>query len=405
MIFPEGTRSRDGELQPFKDGAFRLAIEAGVPILPLAVNGAYTALVKGDWRFGVSNAEVRVLEPIPTDGMTNDDIATVARSGPRGHRQGVARTCADEPPATSHPEVADALAAGRAGRGARVDDHQPWHAVPDQRRDGDRGRADRPVERCSAGDDRSARRHLPHRSRRRAARAAGDATPTCTRPPPATCRGCWPHVATVPPPWRPRCASPRWPASACSPPAASAASTAARRRRFDISADLTELASTPVAVVSAGIKSILDIGLTLERLETLGVPVVVNGSDEFPSFYSRRSGLPAPRRLDGPAEIAAFMAAAWQSLGLSAGISIANPIPADDEIPADEIHDVIERGAGRARSPWHRRAGRDAVPARPDRRADRWPQPDGEHRPRAHNAAVAAQIAAEHAAILRPTTH
>ena len=75
MIFPEGTRSLDGELQPFKDGAFRLAIEAGVPVLPLAVNGAYTALVKGDWRFGVSNAEVRVLDPIQTDGMTIDDVA------------------------------------------------------------------------------------------------------------------------------------------------------------------------------------------------------------------------------------------------------------------------------------------------------------------------------------------
>ena len=75
MIFPEGTRSRDGELKPFKDGAFRLAIDAGVPILPLAVNGAYTALVSGDWRFGVSNAEVRVLEPIFTDGMTRADAA------------------------------------------------------------------------------------------------------------------------------------------------------------------------------------------------------------------------------------------------------------------------------------------------------------------------------------------
>jgi 1-acyl-sn-glycerol-3-phosphate acyltransferase len=75
MIFPEGTRSRDGELQPFKDGAFRLAIESGVPILPLAVNGAYTALVKGDWRFGTSHAEVRVLEPISTDGMTKHDAA------------------------------------------------------------------------------------------------------------------------------------------------------------------------------------------------------------------------------------------------------------------------------------------------------------------------------------------
>jgi 1-acyl-sn-glycerol-3-phosphate acyltransferase len=74
MIFPEGTRSRDGELQEFKDGAFRLAIDAGVPILPLAVNGAYTALVSGDWRLGVSNAEVRVLDPISTEGMTKQDV-------------------------------------------------------------------------------------------------------------------------------------------------------------------------------------------------------------------------------------------------------------------------------------------------------------------------------------------
>ena len=74
MIFPEGTRSHDGELKAFKDGAFRLAIEAGVPILPLAVNGAYTALHKGDWRFDVTNAEVRVLEPIPTEGLTLDDL-------------------------------------------------------------------------------------------------------------------------------------------------------------------------------------------------------------------------------------------------------------------------------------------------------------------------------------------
>jgi pseudouridylate synthase len=111
---------------------------------------------------------------------------------------------------------------------------------------------------------------------------------------------------------------------------------------FDVSADLTELATTPVAVVSAGVKSILDIGLTLERLETLGVPVVVEGSDDFPSFYSRTSGFPAPRRLDGPEEIASFLHAAWDVLGLTAGVSIANPIPAADEIPADEIGGVIE---------------------------------------------------------------
>lgn len=74
MVFPEGTRSKDGHVKAFKDGAFRLAIEAQVPILPMVVNGADTALVKGDWRLGVSDAEVRVLEPISTEGLTLDDI-------------------------------------------------------------------------------------------------------------------------------------------------------------------------------------------------------------------------------------------------------------------------------------------------------------------------------------------
>ena len=74
MIFPEGTRSPTGELGEFKDGAFRLAIDAGVPILPLAVVGTRDALVKHDWRFGRSQAEVRVLDPIPTDGLGRDDV-------------------------------------------------------------------------------------------------------------------------------------------------------------------------------------------------------------------------------------------------------------------------------------------------------------------------------------------
>src|SRR5688572_23494766 len=74
MIFPEGTRSRTSELLPFKDGAFRLAIEAGVPILPLAVSGTGTALPKHGWRFGRSAAEVRVLEPVETDGLTLADV-------------------------------------------------------------------------------------------------------------------------------------------------------------------------------------------------------------------------------------------------------------------------------------------------------------------------------------------
>ena len=114
------------------------------------------------------------------------------------------------------------------------------------------------------------------------------------------------------------------------------------QQTFDISADLTELGRTSVAVVSAGVKSILDIGLTLETLETLGVPVLVEGADEFPSFYSRSSGFAAPMRVDGAAEIAAVMRAKWD-LGLDGGLVVANPIPAEDEIPAAEIGVIIEQ--------------------------------------------------------------
>jgi 1-acyl-sn-glycerol-3-phosphate acyltransferase len=74
MIFPEGTRSKTGDMLPFKDGAFRLAVEAGVPILPLALVGTGTALRKHDWRFGRANAEVRVLDPVETTGLTLDDV-------------------------------------------------------------------------------------------------------------------------------------------------------------------------------------------------------------------------------------------------------------------------------------------------------------------------------------------
>lgn len=113
------------------------------------------------------------------------------------------------------------------------------------------------------------------------------------------------------------------------------------QQSFDVSADLTELSQTDVAVISAGVKSILDIGLTLEIMETLGVPVVTLGSDEFPSFYSRSSGFTSPMRLDTPEQIAALMQAKW-SLGLRGGVSIANPIPADDEIPASEMASIID---------------------------------------------------------------
>ena len=106
-----------------------------------------------------------------------------------------------------------------------------------------------------------------------------------------------------------------------------------------------------------------------------GCPVIVNGSDEFPSFYSRTSGLPAPRRLDGPDEIAAVLHAAWDVLGLTTGVSIANPIPPEAEIPADEITGVIDEALAALDEAGDHRPGGHPVPARPGGRAHRRSQP------------------------------
>jgi pseudouridine-5'-phosphate glycosidase len=116
---------------------------------------------------------------------------------------------------------------------------------------------------------------------------------------------------------------------------------------MDISADLTELSLTDVAVVSAGVKSLLDIGRTLEVLETLGVPVITVGSDDFPSFYSRSSGFASPLRLDTAAEVAATMRAKW-GLGLAGGLVVANPIPLAEEIPQEQISSLIEQAVAEA---------------------------------------------------------
>ena len=129
---------------------------------------------------------------------------------------------------------------------------------------------------------------------------------------------------------------------------------------MDISADLGQLGRTPVAVVSAGIKSILDIGRTLEYLETMGVPTVVVGSEEYPAFYSRRSGFPAPRAVGDAAAVAAMMHAHWDVLGCTTGISVANPIDAAAQIPADEIGAVID--AALAEADRHGISGREITP-------------------------------------------
>lgn len=128
---------------------------------------------------------------------------------------------------------------------------------------------------------------------------------------------------------------------------------------MDISADLTEMAQTSVAIVSAGVKSILDIGLTLEYLETLGVPVLTFGLSEFPAFYSRKSGFASPLRLDAPEEIAGLLKAKWE-MGLIGSVLIANPIPAELEIPAEEMESVISNALHRAENQGV--SGKDITP-------------------------------------------
>ena len=110
---------------------------------------------------------------------------------------------------------------------------------------------------------------------------------------------------------------------------------------MDISADLEELAETPVCVVCAGAKSILDLNLTMEYLETKGVPVIGFGTDELPAFYTRKSGIKVPWRADDPKEIADAINAA-KALGYPGGMLVVNPIPQEYSMNADVINKAID---------------------------------------------------------------
>ncbi len=121
-----------------------------------------------------------------------------------------------------------------------------------------------------------------------------------------------------------------------------------RGQPFDISADLDELGRTPVAVVCAGAKAILDLPLTLEALETRGVPVIGYGTSDFPAFYSRASGLPVDVQCDTPDEVADIIRAR-DALAMPAGILVAAPVPVSDSLPSAVIEDAIEQALEEAR--------------------------------------------------------
>jgi pseudouridine-5'-phosphate glycosidase len=116
---------------------------------------------------------------------------------------------------------------------------------------------------------------------------------------------------------------------------------------MDISADLTEMSQTNVAVVSAGVKSILDIGLTLEYLETLGIPVITYKQKEFPSFYSSKSGFMSPLSYNETTEIASMLKIKWE-LGLKGSVLIANPVPTAQEVSQSFIESHIQAALNEA---------------------------------------------------------
>ena len=121
-----------------------------------------------------------------------------------------------------------------------------------------------------------------------------------------------------------------------------------RESPFDISADLQALANIPMIVVCAGAKAILDLPATLEYLETMSVPVVGYGTDEFPAFFSRDSGLDVSINLDTPEDVVTFAKAHWEA-GLQSAILVANPLPKEDAIPSSEMEPFIEQANHEAR--------------------------------------------------------
>jgi pseudouridine-5'-phosphate glycosidase len=137
-----------------------------------------------------------------------------------------------------------------------------------------------------------------------------------------------------------------------------------RDSHFDISADLQALATIPMIVVCAGAKAILDLPATLEYLETMSVPVIGYGTDEFPAFYSRESGLEVTEQLDNPQDVVDFAKAHWDA-GLQSAVLVANPVPKSEAIPKSEIDPLIEQALKDAKK--EDKHGKDVTPFLLDR--------------------------------------
>ena len=148
---------------------------------------------------------------------------------------------------------------------------------------------------------------------------------------------------------------------------------------FDISSDLEELGRTPMAIVCAGPKAILDVPATLEYLETRGVPVLAVGQSELPGFYARSAGIAAPSSA-ADIESAAWVVATHLGLGIGGSILVCVPVPEADALADDVARDAVERAIAEAIGGRHRRTGADPMAPGPDRRSDRGCLDPREHR-------------------------
>ena len=155
------------------------------------------------------------------------------------------------------------------------------------------------------------------------------------------------------------------------------------RESWDESADLATLARTPIAVVCAGVKSILDVGATLERLESLNVALLGYRTDRFPGFYLTDSGFPVPWRVESPADVAAVLLAQRELGTDDRAVVVANPLPAGASALEPALHDrVLSRGPAGGAGGGRARQGRHAVPARAPAPRDRGREPRGQRPPR-----------------------
>ena len=275
---------------------------------------------------------------------------------------------------TVSAHVRDALRDGRARRGPRVDDLHPRPAAPAQRRGRAEGRG-RPARR---------RRRAGHHRRPRGradGRAVGRPDPrrwatrtTSSRSACATCRSPRPCGVRAARPWPGRRSWRRGPGIAVFATGGLGGVHRGASETFDESADLPVLAQTRILMVSAGVKSILDVGASLERLETLSITLVGYRTTRFPGFYLADSGFAIDYAVDGP-EQAADLVRARDALGVPGAILVANPVPAETSSTRPSTTGCWARRWAAAGRRGHRRPRRDAVPARLHPARHRGPEP------------------------------